>query len=131
MVRRALGALRDARAAFPALRVRFSVDPAAGTEGREYGFYDEESRVIGLAPRLAKEPRHRQSGIVRHELGHAIAHQYGRAELAQVAGPLPPGDEALADSLAAFVWGEAILYDGQAVQSTEVGHPKRPGFLHR
>ena len=128
------GSIRDwshALHVFPSLSFNIVVTEEAGTEGREFGFYDNETQEIGLSPRLLHEPSHRQRGVLRHEIGHAVADQYGREELEAVLGALPDGEEKLADTVAAFIWGQPILYDDEAVQSTEEGTAGRPGFLHQ
>lgn len=97
----------------------------AGLSGRNYGFFDEESGVVGLSPRLEAEPKHRIEGIVRHELGHACDHFFIRPKAK------PGKAEARADDLARAIWGTPITYDEFDVQSSQSTGGPRPPYLHR
>lgn len=110
------------------LRLRFRWD--AGRRGRRFAYCDSpDPLLVTLSPRLEDEPAHRIEGVVRHELGHAIDGLYARATLLQRLGELASTPERRADDIAHAVWGDPILYDGEDVQSVEVGLPGRPGWL--
>ena len=102
----------------------------AGTEGRQFAYFDPNTKEIGLSPRIVKEPAHRQRGVFRHEVGHLIHDCYGRETVKEKIGvSLSKSDEILADQIAAYVYGEPILYDDDEVQSISRGDPERPAHL--
>lgn len=112
----------------PDLSVEFN--PEAGTEGRQFAFYEVGTNTISFSPRIVREPTHRQRGIFRHELGHLVHDNFGRTELSETMGAeLPESDEVLADQIALFIFGSPILYDGETVQSISTGEAKRPDHL--
>tara|TARA_R100000005_G_C4933611_1_gene161390 strand:+ start:287 stop:712 length:426 start_codon:yes stop_codon:yes gene_type:complete len=117
--------------AFPELPdIEIVFDEAAGTEGRQFAYFDSETESIGFSPRVIREPAHRQRGLFRHELGHYVHHFYGRDHLqGQIPEKLAESDEVLADQIAGFIYGEPILYDDETVQSIRHGEPKRPDHL--
>lgn len=116
---------------FPELPdVEIVFDEEAGTEGRQFAYFEPATETIGLAPRIVKEPAHRQRGVFRHELGHLVHHVYGRENLSEhISDELSESDEVLADQIAGFIYGEPILYDDETVQSISHGEPKRPIHL--
>lgn len=109
-------------------------DWQAGDHGRAFGACTMgEPVMLILSPRLNDEAVDRIEGIIRHEIGHAVDAKCSRGRLRQVLGvnALPESAEVLADKLAFAIWGEPILYDEEAVQSSRYGLPKRPSWLPR
>jgi hypothetical protein len=106
-------------------KISARVTPEAGLRGRNYGFFDDESGVVGLSPRLEAEPFHRIEGIVRHELGHACDHFFIRQKAR--AGKV----EARADNLANAIWDTPITYDMFDVQTSKSTEGPRPAHLHK
>jgi len=97
-------------------------------------FLDSDSTCHMLfARKLFQQPLHRQDGVVRHEIGHAVDFLIPGKELdrwARLGGVhLPHTAEKRADSIAQAIWGAPLLYDKELVQSTEVGSFPRPANL--
>jgi GNAT superfamily N-acetyltransferase len=110
----------EAVSAFPGLPdVSFIEDWEAGTHGRHFAFFDPSTTKIAVSPRLALQPRHRQDGVLRHELGHLVHETAGRKGLIEKMGNLSKSDEVLADQIATFIWKEPIYYDAEEVQTTD------------
>lgn len=85
-----------------------------------------------FAPKTRLQPVHRQEGLIRHELGHALDFLYGAAldPWAKSLGyKLPRTPERRADKIAEVVWGEPIRYDRDLVQSVLEGKTPRPWHL--
>lgn len=123
---------RTAVAAVPELPdLWVELDEAAGDGARQFAFYETGSSPrIAFAPKTVLEPWHRQQGLWRHELGHAVHACLGRAELQRRMGErLAVSDERLADQVARWIFGEPILYDSDTVQSSRDGRPGRPPHL--
>lgn len=83
-----------------------------------------------FAAKTLKAPRHRQDGLVRHELGHVVDYLVPRKRLdawAKARGvTLARTDERRADDIARAVWGVPLRYDTDDVQSTRFGVTPRP-----
>jgi len=90
---------------------------------------------IRLAKKLTKAPRHRQDGIIRHELGHVLDLTLPARELNAwcrkrgVRLPAKKHGEIRADAIAHAVWGKPLKYDKDTVQSTTQGTWPRPAHL--
>ncbi len=78
--------------------------------------------LIEAARRLNDQPDSRIEGVCRHELAHALQFWLG----------VPDHDhtERGTDELAELLWGEALWYDADLVQTVGSGvHRYRPPFL--
>lgn len=97
---------------------------------------------IRLSNKLTQASHGRQDGIIRHEIGHVVDLTVDPRWLDRWAAArgvrLPPQAQAelRADAIAQAIWGTALCYDRQTVQSTEpyrVGKrsacPARPAHL--
>jgi len=86
-----------------------------------------------FSTKMLKAPRHRSDAIIRHELGHVLDFVLSDVMLSDfchaVGVDMPSTDERKADALAEAIWGEAILYDGEEVQSLRYGVTPRPAHL--
>lgn len=87
-------------------------------EARNFA-YCTDGLIIVVAPKMVKSAPHRIEGVLAHELGHALLFYFGRFD----------HSERDADDMAERVFGKAILYDRDTVQSTEHGVCPRPAFL--
>jgi hypothetical protein len=107
------------------------LDWEAGESGRAFAFFQWEPEVrFAFSPRILDQPEHRQRGIFRHEVGHAVHHYLGRNRLRELLGEeLEASDERLADQIAEWLYGDPIRYDGETVQSVSQGHTPRPAWL--
>jgi hypothetical protein len=92
--------------------------------------YNPKSSIfLQFASKTLVQPVHRQEGLVRHELGHALDFLFSSAldEWAEELGfQLPQTPERRADAIAEIIWGDPILYDHDDVQSIEQGVYPRP-----
>ena len=77
--------------------------------------------------------RHRQDGLIRHELGHVVDYLVPKKRLdawAKARGfCLASTDERRADDIARAVWGIPLRYDADDVQSVSKGVTRRPTHL--
>lgn len=84
---------------------------------------------ISASSILENEDERRVIGVLRHELGHAVEACYGAATVKEFLGLRRSlKAEALADAIAGAVFGVAIRYDADAIQTTGVGS-HRPDWL--
>lgn len=106
-------------------------DSQAGVSGRNFAFFEWSPEIrFAFSPRIVNEPIHRQLGIFRHEVGHAVHYYLGREQLRQLIGEeLESSDERLADQIAEWLYGEPIRYDAETVQSIHRGRTPRPSWL--
>ena len=102
--------------------------------GHGVTFLDGPGRChVRFAEKLMTSPQHRQDGIIRHELGHVFDMLIPRQGLdAWAAGKgvfLAKTQERRADDIAKALWGTALRYDADLVQSTKNGVRPRPEHL--
>jgi len=94
---------------------------------------DGPSAHMRFSEKLLRSPRHRQDGILIHEIGHVVDHVYPERALNAWAShrgvQLPPTAELRADAIALALYGVPVRYDSQTVQSTKRGSPRRPRHL--
>ena len=79
------------------------------------------SGTITVAPKLLRAPRHRQEGILRHELAHAALMS---ADLDHT--------EHECDAVAEALFGSPIYYDADDIQTVSkraAVHRRRPAYL--
>lgn len=91
---------------------------------RSFAYCESAPLRISVAPRLEAAPDDRIEGVLRHELGHAILFVAGYLDA-------PEHTERRADEVARRVFGRAIRYDADDVQSTRYGRSPRPAHLPR
>lgn len=89
--------------------------------------------IIAFAAKAEKLPPSYIRGLMRHEMGHALDHRYGKKEMEKRLGTtLPKGVEKRADAIAAAVWGAPIEYGDNDVQCIGCGgKTERPKHLHQ
>jgi hypothetical protein len=80
---------------------------------------DTTPPTIVYAPKLERARLARIEGVIRHELGHALAFHAG----------VPGHAERDADDLARRTLGATIRYDADEVQTTGAGVTPRPAHL--
>ena len=86
-----------------------------------YTYQDGNDYIIVVAPKLDRQSKKRQEGIILHELAHIVLLSRGH----------PNHSEREADSLVREEWGIPIAYDSQDVQTTGKGTYPRPSHLHQ
>ena len=118
--------------------IELHCDEAAGSDNghgsdRQFGYCSTEAPWrIAFAAKIETLPDEYISGLVRHELGHALDHRYGRKALEKRFGKkLPDSVERRADKVAEYAFGEPIEYGDLDVQCVgcegKPGRPKRLG----
>lgn len=118
--------LRAARATCPGLDVSLRVgDAAEFPKPRDHAYCEVVSRSpircrVTVAPKLLYAMKHRQEGVLRHEIGHA-------ALLTMTTGD---HTERQCDEMAEHLFGAPIRYDAEDVQTTRRdGVTPRPSWL--
>lgn len=112
---------------------RAGSDAGSGAE-RQFAYCTREAPfAIAFAAKAEKLPPSYIKGLMRHEMGHALDHRYGKRELEKrLATKLPKGTERRADAIAEAVWGAPIEYGENDVQCIGCGgKPERPKHLHQ
>lgn len=112
---------------------RAAANAGSGSE-RQYAYCTtNEPFIIAFAMKAERLPDSYIRGLVRHEMGHALDHRYGKREMEQRLGTrLPKGRERRADAIAEAVWGETIEYGDDDVQCVGCGgDEERPSHLHQ
>lgn len=89
---------------------------------------------LRFAKKILVASDHRQDGLIRHELGHAVDFLIPSVELDVWASEvgrmlLPKSPERRADAIALILWLDQIRYDKDLVQSTTTGQYPRPKQL--
>lgn len=109
------------RAQFPAFDVTIAEGKASEFPTLRAHAYcvDTTPPTIVYAPKLERARLARIEGVLRHELGHALAFCAG----------VPEHSERDADDLARRTLGATIRYDADEVQTTGVGVTPRPAHL--
>ena len=97
----------------PSLRVDLAVgDPAQFPAARDFAYTTDDARPIRVVinPALERESAERISGVLRHELAHALLMARGDSD----------HSERAADRLAEVAFGKRIRYDARLlVQTTD------------
>ena len=116
--RRLLARLREDFPTFDATLARGKASEFPTLRAHAY-CVDTHPPTIVFAPKLERATRARIEGVIRHELGHALAF---------VAG-MPGHSERDADEIARRALGATIRYDADEVQTTGAGMTPRPAHL--
>lgn len=116
--------VRVAQKAYPSLRVGllldedFDFDPLRGfaycTDDQPDG-----SLLVGICPKLLTAPPSRKTGVLMHELGHAVLLYLGVLH----------HTERDADRVAERLFGVKLYYDMDDVQTVGYGVRPRPAYL--
>lgn len=110
-----------ARERFPDFDVTLRMgDPAEFPELRAHAYCEDTAPPrITYAPKLEIAHRDRIEGILRHEIGHALA----------FAARFPDHTERDTDEIARLMFGDVIRYDADDVQTVGAGVTPRPRRL--
>ena len=90
---------------------------------------DGQTFCLVLSAKMRTSTPDRQVAILRHELGHVLDFALGDALSIWAGGKgatLPATPERRADAIAALLWGDAIAYDAEMVQTLGPGMTPRP-----
>ena len=117
---------RIARATCPDLEVSLRTGDAAEFPlPRDHAYCEVVSQSpprcrVTVAPKLLYAPKHRQEGVLRHEIGHAVLLTFTSGD----------HTERQCDEMAEHLFGAPIRYDAEDVQTTRRdGVTPRPARL--
>lgn len=118
--------LHTARSHYPSLEVSLRIGDAAEFPlPRDHAYCEVVSRSpircrVTVAPKLKRAPKHRQEGVLRHEIGHAVLLTFTSGD----------HTERQCDEMAEHLFGAPIRYDAEDVQTTRRdGVTPRPARL--